>query len=331
MNDIYINFISIFEKPLKINIYEKNLSSLISSVFSIYKCSNPSLRSYERPRCVVEFQRNAIDSSGNSNDLTVNGATLTADRNGTANSAYLFNGSTSHLTKSSLSYNFAQSGNFSISFWMKKNGNSDGVAMMSGSNTGGNFIWLLQCDTTKTIFGTNKQGESWTWANGPNYSTTAWEHYVAVYNAQTMQLYKNGALVATSTNTYSNSTSAAMPFYIGRAIGGGNIAAAIDDVGIWNRVLTSTEISQIYSSNLATAEAKVTKSNLSIAPNPADDVLYVNIPLKGKNAYKIYDVNGRTVISGELDDSKTINISSLMKGAYFLEINGVSNTKFIKK
>ncbi|MCX8531793.1 LamG-like jellyroll fold domain-containing protein [Chryseobacterium luquanense] len=276
------------------------------------------------------FTGSAIDYSGNSNDLTVTGATLTADRNGTANAAYSFNGTSAFLTKSSLSYNFAQAGTYSISFWMKKTGNSEGVAMMSGSNTSGNFIWLLQCDATKTIFGTNKQGESWTWANGPNYSTTAWEHFVAVYNNQTMQLYKNGTLVSTSTNTYTGSISAAMPFYIGRAIGGGYIAASIDDVGIWSRVLTTTEISQLYNSTLSTNDTKSTKSNVSIAPNPVSDILFVNIPLKGKNTYKIIDINGRIVLSGEFNDSK-INVSSLNKGAYFLDIEGISSFKFIKK
>lgn len=276
------------------------------------------------------FTGSAIDYSGNSNDLTVTGATLIADRNGTANAAYSFNGTSAFLTKSSLSYNFAQAGTYSISFWMKKTGNSEGVAMMSGSNTSGNFIWLLQCDATKTIFGTNKQGESWTWANGPNYSTTAWEHFVAVYNNQTMQLYKNGTLVSTSTNTYTGSTSAAMPFYIGRAIGGGYIAASIDDVGIWSRVLTATEISQLYNSTLSTNDTKSTKLNVSIAPNPVSDILSVNIPLKGKNTYKIIDINGRILLTGELNDSK-INVSSLNRGSYFLDIEGISSFKFIKK
>ncbi|MBD3904879.1 T9SS type A sorting domain-containing protein [Chryseobacterium sp. Ch-15] len=305
------------------------LSSVLFSLFA--KAQTPNYVPSSGLVAWWGFSGNAIDYSGNSNDLTVNGATLTADRNGTANSAYAFNGSTGHLTRSTLSYNFAQSGTYSISFWMKKNGNSEGVAMMSGSNTGGNFIWLLQCDATKTIFGTNKQGESWTWANGPNYSTTAWEHFVAVYNAQTMQLYKNGTLVATTTNIYTNSTSAAMPFYIGRAIGGGNIAANIDDVGIWSRALSTTEVAQLYSSNLSTSDIKATKANISIAPNPVSDILYVNTPLKGKNTYKIIDVNGRAVLKGELNDSKNINVSLLTKGTYFLEVEGISSLKFIKK
>ena len=38
------------------------------------------------------FNGNAIDESGNLNDGTVNGATLTTDRFGTANAAYDFDG-----------------------------------------------------------------------------------------------------------------------------------------------------------------------------------------------------------------------------------------------
>jgi hypothetical protein len=38
------------------------------------------------------FNGNANDESGNGNNGTVNGATLTTDRNGVANSAYSFDG-----------------------------------------------------------------------------------------------------------------------------------------------------------------------------------------------------------------------------------------------
>ena len=44
------------------------------------------------------FAGNANDISGNSNNGTVNGATLTTDRNGIANSAYNFNGTSSYIS-----------------------------------------------------------------------------------------------------------------------------------------------------------------------------------------------------------------------------------------
>ncbi|MFS4472230.1 LamG-like jellyroll fold domain-containing protein [Chryseobacterium sp. T20] len=304
------------------------LPSLLFSVFTLAQTPN-----YIPTSGLVawwEFKGNANDTSGNNNNLTVNGATLTADRNGNANAAYSFNGTSNYLTKSSLSYNFSQSGSYSISMWIKKTDNTSGIAMMSGSSTNNNFIWLLQYDTTKAIYGTNKQGQAWTWLNGPVYST-GWEHYVVVYNNQSMQLYKNGISVGTTSNTYTGTLSAALPLFIGKGISSsGYINGSIDDVGIWSRVLTPAEITQLYTGTLSTNEVQtVTTGN--IAPNPASDFIKINLPLKSTKTYKITDMNGRMVLQGNISDEKTITISSLLKGEYLIEIEGVKKLKFIKK
>ncbi len=49
------------------------------------------------------FSGNANDESGNSHNGTVNGATLTADRFGNANSAYYFNGTSSYIYAGNIS------------------------------------------------------------------------------------------------------------------------------------------------------------------------------------------------------------------------------------
>lgn len=277
------------------------------------------------------FSGNANDSSGNNNNLTVNGATLTADRYGNTNSAYSFNGTSSYLTNSALSYTFSQSGAHTISFWIYRTGTSDGVAMMSGSNASSNFIWLIQSDTSKIVYGTNKQGSSWTWVNSPAYTASQWDHYAAVYNNQSMTLYKNGVSVGTNTNAYTGTVQAALPIYIGRAISGGYIAANIDDVGIWNRALTTSEINQLYSSTLSTKEVKTQSVSGSIAPNPARDYIELHAPVKGTKAYIITDANGRLLSRGQISDKEKINVSELSHGIYFLEAEGVKTLKFIKE
>lgn len=307
--------------------------SLLSSVM-LALCVNAQTPNYVPSSGLVAwwgFTGNANDSSGNNNNLTVTSATLTTDRNGVANAAYSFNGTSSYLTNNALSYSFSQTGTHSISFWIKKTGNTEGVALMSGSNTASNFIWLLQCDTSKAVYGTNKQGQSWTWLNGPNYSITQWEHYVAVYNNQSMQLYKNGVSIGTTTNTYTSTTQASLPIYIGRAISGGYIAANLDDIGIWSRALTATEISQLYSATLSTNEVKSQLISGSIAPNPAIDYIQSNFDIKGAKPYKIIDMNGRILSEGNISAEEKINISHLTKGVYFLEIESVKKLKFIKQ
>ncbi|MEK8015938.1 MAG: hypothetical protein VSS75_003655, partial [Candidatus Parabeggiatoa sp.] len=63
---------------------------------------------------------NANDASGNGSDGVVNGATLTTDRQGNADSAYEFDGQSNDITiADSPQVDFAQSQDFAVAFWVK--------------------------------------------------------------------------------------------------------------------------------------------------------------------------------------------------------------------
>jgi hypothetical protein len=62
-----------------------------------------------------KFDGNTADSSGNGNNGTNNGATLTTDRFGNANRAYSFNGSTQYIDVGTMSFNLP----LTASVWMK--------------------------------------------------------------------------------------------------------------------------------------------------------------------------------------------------------------------
>jgi hypothetical protein len=64
-----------------------------------------------------------------------------------------------------------------------------------------------------------------------------------------MTLYKNNVQVATGTYTHTNVTSANLPLYIGRGVGGDYYNGKMDDIGIWNRALTTCEINDLYNSS----------------------------------------------------------------------------------
>ncbi|MCS3870761.1 surface protein [Chryseobacterium ginsenosidimutans] len=96
-----------------------------------------------------------------------------------------------------------------------------------------------------------------------------------------------------------------------------------------------TILGDSYNSNcasfLSTKEADL-ENNLSIYPNPATDFIYVK-NLKGSNSYKISDASGRIILQNVLNEEK-IDVSSLMKGNYILQIiakDKTQNFKFIKK
>lgn len=195
------------------------------------------------------FTGNTNDLTANANHLTNNGATLVADRNGTANAAYSFNGAGNYLEKTVPSFVFSPSGTFSVSFWINRPSTTGGVAMMSGSGTANNFIWLFSGSAANNTFGTNKQQSAWIWANSP-YAVNQWEHYVCMFINGVMRIYRNGVLETSATYSHTGALSTALPFYIGKDIGTSYFNGSIDDIAIWNRSLTNCEIQKLYTSQL---------------------------------------------------------------------------------
>ena len=69
----------------------------------------------------------------------------------------------------------------------------------------------------------------------------------------------------------------------------------------------------------------VPEDNIRIYPNPVQETLFIESAQE--TIYKIYDFNGRCLMSG---NGNTINVSSLTKGTYLLHINN-NIFKFIKQ
>ncbi len=274
---------------------------------------------------------NANDATSNGNTLTAYNLTPTTDRFGSTNSAYSFNGSTSYLTRSSFSHTFTQAGSFSVSVWVKKGTTTAGVAIMSGSTASLNFVWLVQCNTSVGIFGTNKQQSAWFWTNATtNYVLNEWEHYVGVYSANTMTFYRNGVLQGSTNNTHSKVNQTNMPIWIGRGVSGNYFNGSIDDIGIWNRALTPAEVVTLYESTLSVDT--ISASSVKVYPNPASDFLQLEIDAQEVGStYQIMDDLGRVVATDILDTtSAEIAISTLKTGLYFLKIGDMKPIKFIK-
>ena len=197
-------------------------------------------------QCYYPFNGNGNDASVLNNHLTNNGAVLTTDRFGATDAAYNFNGSTQFLIRNTPSFTFNPTSTFTVSLWHNRNTSSVvGIPIMHATNTAGNFIWIFQTGATNMQFGTNKQQASWIWAQSTS-TTNVWTHIVLVYNAGVMTLYKDNVAVGTGTFNHTGVTSATLPLYIGRGIGGSYFNGKIDDIGIWNRCLSACEINDLF-------------------------------------------------------------------------------------
>ena len=207
---------------------------------------------------------NANDTSDNNHNGTVNGATLTTDRFGNTNSSYYFNGQNNKITLANSQNLVKQS--FSVTAWVTIDNlmptNYD-MAII------GQFNGLI-ADERKWMFGyraiqnvkgigyyifdnlgeiqNNAYSLDWT----PKQST--WYNITWVFDSgKSIKTYVNGNLHANvpCTLTNYNNTASGILTTIGNCkdLQSGNDLAwngKIDDLGIWNRVLTQDEINNLY-------------------------------------------------------------------------------------
>jgi uncharacterized protein (TIGR02145 family) len=195
------------------------------------------------------FNGNANDESGNGNHGTVNGATLTSDRNGEGNKAYSFDGLDDFIdltSGSSTSLNII--GDISCAFWLNTEQTNYSSIITLGDNTGVDGGFLVNHHT----FNTNKLSiwtkENWFWSKtvcneGKN------DFFCITLKSGILNVYKNGVLYENYVNQPSVSSYSGNRFF-GQA-SHGNLSyfkGILDDIAIYNRGLTQEEITALYTS-----------------------------------------------------------------------------------
>jgi hypothetical protein len=291
------------------------------------------------------FNGNANDYSGNSNNGFVYGATPTTDRFGNSNSAYSFDGNDYIEIPSSTSLNPVNQ--LSIAIWIKATNLPNtytpilhkGGPYQSGF-TNREYIMFIEKNGTSNcnIYAesTGNIGRGYTNVNNVSINNT-WVFYVATFDRinHYLKLYLNGVMEAQATDNNSsfinnnnplkigawdetNSTYA--PFYIG----------CLDDLRIFNKVLTEQEVLDLYNETAGIADAEV--SNIVFYPNPVNNILNIK-GLTDNSTISIYDYCGKIVLSNQIKDNK-IDVSSLSNGIYSIVIidkKGVKTGAFLKQ
>jgi gliding motility-associated-like protein len=228
-----------------------------TTVGSLLACAKTDLPSNLQTGLVAyyPFCGNANDASGNGNNGTVNGATLTTDRFGKANSAYSFNGLNSKIEIQ----NFGQNPqNFTVNLWYNPEVNG-----MAGTNE-----FLHRCQSTNRL--NYIWNLSWGFQSNQNYlhsilvtnsgpivnqsgnnlPLNIWQLATMTFDGTYKKIYINGVVVDSVSLIgqildYSNKTS----IFLGYDSQTDFFKGKLDDIGIWNRALTAAEIQQYYSSN----------------------------------------------------------------------------------
>jgi hypothetical protein len=198
------------------------------------------------------FNGNANDLSGNGNNGTVNGATLTTDRNGNVNSSYNFNGSNNYIT---VPRNNLFTSGISISCWFNATAVT-GVRDLITNWQSSPSQRLINLYIEMGLLRTSIQSLNQYYASSNTISTNNWYHVCSIFDGQFLKIYFNGILTVTTIVPQANLTTNQRPnWHIGAAENNSSIieyfAGQIDDIGIWNRALTQCEITALYNSQLS--------------------------------------------------------------------------------
>ena len=201
-----------------------------------------------------ESSGTAADSVG-SNTLTNNSVSFAS---GKINNGASFNGSSNYFSLSDPSANkLPLTGNATFSFWVKPAalGNEKDVLSKYSDGKRSFQIWwnadgTMRMQTTSDGGTGTRYGDSVVWSTG--LSVGVWTHVVFIYTYSThsVKCYANGTDLGTpsgyagyATGIYNGSAD----FQICGVQGASNlIYGMVDEVGIWSRALTSTEVTQLY-------------------------------------------------------------------------------------
>ena len=193
------------------------------------------------------FNGNANDESGNGKHGTVNGATLTKDRNGVANSAYNFDGDDYIITLSDTS---SYSNGITMSAWIDVSANNKNWAQFFVSKDwdqiNGHFAlgWY-----NNSIFGDVNNTTSGGIFTPQLIPFGSYINIVYTYDINRQKIYINGNLK--NTNNYNSIVNKLIsPIYFGRHENTGVTSyfnfGKIDDIAIYNRALSEQEVKQLY-------------------------------------------------------------------------------------
>ena len=273
------------------------------------------------------FNGNANDESGNGNNGTVNGATLTADRFGISNMAYSFDGINDYISTIRSGYT-----TFSISLWCKLPSPAMPINPLVDGFDSYYDIYFTQSKLYYATFTSLNQYTNIDCIVTP--SIGQWQHLVFVYSNNSISVYSNSSLAGTYNVQPLSGTAGNHNF--GASLTGTDqyLNGCLDDIGIWNRALTAIEVNNLFNEGNVGIGDQIQNNSISIFPNPAQSV--INVMADNKllsEIYSIYDNTGKVVLTGKLNSQNTtIELGNLSGGIYMFSVGENMQTfKIIKE
>lgn len=216
----------------------KLFTTLLGFSFAVFSISGHSalIQSYS-------FSGNALDETG-SNHGSVNGATLTTDRFGNANSAYSFTAS------NSIQANLVDSDSMSFSVWASSNSfSSNPMLFNTGSYGSGPDLFVIPdyCDSIAWNTWDSCGNNFGSGATALNLDDGDFHHYVLTNDSinSIATLYIDGILFGTAGYRETGTTLTIGSSWDGHSYYDWN--GSIDDINIYDTSLSQSEVNALYS------------------------------------------------------------------------------------
>ncbi len=207
------------------------------------------------------FNGNANDESGNGNNGTVNGATITTDRFGNENKAYNFDGYHEIVVPHSDALNIV--GDMTVSAWFISEGpplfhTSHTIVTKRSSDVYADCPYLLAINYQISIPTDNKKPIFWSASNGAlqylqstnDITNNTWNHILYTILGNNIKMFLNGIMIVDTTINNGLRISNTAPLLIGSGARldkpAEQFVGKIDDIRIYNRALSQAEIDSLY-------------------------------------------------------------------------------------
>jgi gliding motility-associated-like protein len=289
-------------------------NQVLSALFALFSLSTfAQVPNYVPANGLVgwwPFTGNAVDSSGNGNDGTVNGATLSTDRFGNANQAYGFDGMNDFISfNNSFDYNL-----FSINLWC------------SANQIGNTLQLIYDCDypikqNGKVAFGfINSNGSDLVQYRpsglGYNFSnanlSNQWIMLTITKSQDSSFCYFNGVLIHSEIRNDNVSANGNTFASLGKSrVNDRFFNGKIDDVGIWNRTLSNCEIKRLYY-----LSSLLSVDDISICPNDTGTLI----------AQTLFNGGAFQWSSGQQTSSINVSIPTTTTYSVAYTLNGLTCT-----
>lgn len=310
------------------------LSFLLFLSLSLFKTASANITAglIAQYRLDENSGTSAYDSSGNANTGVISGAVWAVSK---ISNALNFNGTSALVSvadpaNSSLDLG---TGDFSISAWVKtsvsgitqtivgKRSGSAGIGYDLRINTTGNLSLYLRDsdDAAQAVYTSTASGL--TDGNWHNVAVTATRSGTAVF-------YIDGAASGSSNITgRSASLDNSYNFYIGASQSNGYFNGIIDDVRVYSRALTASDIAEIYSyTGGGSSSSSQTSSQSSSSQSSSDIILPVIKIISPVNDSEYYTNHSSVTVYGTAFDNKLLSsITCALSTASSCSITGMTN------